>query len=48
MRKLILKIIYKLLHKIPEDVDDDGKVSVLDLVKVQKYILNKKDKGDDK
>lgn len=44
MRKLMLKIIYKLLHKIPEDVNDDGKVDSLDLLLVKQYLLKKEDK----
>lgn len=42
MKKIILKIIYKILNKIPEDVNDDGKIDAVDLLLVQKYILNKK------
>lgn len=40
MKKILLKLIYKLLGKIPEDVNDDGKVNSLDLLLVKKYILN--------
>lgn len=48
MRKKILKLIYKIFNKIPEDVNDDGKVDGLDLLLVQKYILNKENKESDK
>lgn len=48
MKKILLKIIYKLLHKIPEDVNDDGIVDSLDLLKVQKYILSHDKKESDK
>lgn len=39
MKKIILKIIYKILNKIPEDVNDDGVVNSLDLLLVKKYLL---------
>lgn len=46
MRKIILKLIYKILNKIPEDVNDDGKVDALDLLLVQKKILKNDEKSD--
>jgi hypothetical protein len=41
MKKTILKIIYKILNKIPEDVNDDGMVDSQDLFLVKKYLLTK-------
>lgn len=46
MRKMLLKMIYKLLKKIPEDVNDDGEVNCLDLLLVQKHILNNQKEND--
>lgn len=40
MRKMLLKLIYKIFNKIPEDVNDDGVVNALDLLIVQQYLLN--------
>lgn len=39
MKNKILKIIYKIFNKIPEDVNDDGVVDSLDLLLVRKYLL---------
>lgn len=41
MKKILIKLINKLLGKIPEDVNDDGKVDSLDLLLVRKYLLKK-------
>lgn len=38
MRNFILKIIYKIFKKMPEDVNDDGKVNITDVVKVMNKI----------
>lgn len=43
MKKLILKIIYKIFNKIPEDVNDDGVVNAKDLLLIRKK-LNKEEK----
>ena len=42
MKELILKIIYKIFNKIPEDVNDDGKVDITDAVKVMDKVMEKK------
>ena len=39
MRNKLLKLIYKIFNKIPEDVNDDGEVNSLDLLLVRKYLL---------
>lgn len=39
MKKFILKIIYKIFKKTPEDVNDDGNVSITDVVKVMDKLL---------
>lgn len=44
--KKIIKWIKAHFHKIPEDVDGNGKVDVIDLLKVQKYILERKNKNE--
>ena len=41
MKKIFLKIIYKILGKVPEDVNDDGKVSAEDYIAIKNYIMNK-------
>ena len=41
MKKLILKIIYTFFKKIPEDVNDDGKVDITDVVQVTNKTLKK-------
>ena len=41
IRKIILKMIYKIFNKIPEDVNDDGIVDSQDLFLVKKYLLTK-------
>lgn len=43
MKKILLKIIYKIFNKIPEDVNDDGVVNSLDLLLVKKYLLEHDD-----
>lgn len=42
MRKFILKIIYKIFKKTPEDVNDDGKVSITDVVKAMDKLMEEK------
>ena len=42
MKKLLLKIIYKIFNKIPEDINDDGKVDITDEVLVMNKILEDK------
>lgn len=39
MKKLILKIIYKIFNKIPEDVNDDGEVNAKDLLIIRRRKL---------
>ena len=46
MRKLILKIIYKIFDKIPEDVNDDGVVNSQDLLLVQQYLLKEEKESE--
>lgn len=41
--KKIIEWIKLHFHKIPEDVNGDGKVDVVDLLKVQKYLLKRKE-----
>ena len=43
IRKIILKMIYKIFNKIPEDVNDDGIVDSQDLflVKIYLFVENK-------
>lgn len=43
IRKIILKIIYKIFKKIPEDVNDDGVVNSQDLFLIRKYLLKESD-----
>ncbi len=41
MKKILIKLINKLLGKIPEDVNNDGVVDSQDLLLVKKYLLKK-------
>lgn len=41
--KKIISWIKSHFHRIPEDVDGDGNVTVVDLLKVQKYLLKRKE-----
>lgn len=48
MKKIILKIIYKLFKKTPEDVNDDGKVSITDAVKVMDKLMEDNNENNKK
>lgn len=48
MIKKLLKLIYRIFKKIPEDVNDDGEVNSLDLFLVRKKLLEDSEKRSDK
>ena len=48
MKIKILKLIYKIFNKIPEDVNDDGEVNSLDLLLVRKKLLEDSEQRSDK
>ena len=48
MRNFILKIIYKIFKKTPEDVNDDLKVSITDVVKVMDKLMEENNENNKK